>query len=123
MDPGIHTISGVSTPASSLGGSLAYNSDVAAGQLVVFQGASEVPVSELIRVERATRKNSQLAAAQRVALKMGGSGCVARRFLSGRDFHPTSLKADSDSAGHAIGIVVLPAKLSVVVEIGSDSRR
>jgi hypothetical protein len=50
---------------------LAYNSDVAAGQLAVFQGASEAPISELIRVERATRKNSQLAAAQRVALKMG----------------------------------------------------
>src|ERR1700745_2273100 len=50
---------------------LAYNSDVAAGQLAVFQGASEAPISELIRVERATRKNSQPAAAQRVALKMG----------------------------------------------------
>ncbi len=50
---------------------LAYNSDVAAGQLAVFQGASEAPISESIGVERATRKNSQLAAAQRVALKMG----------------------------------------------------
>src|SRR6266404_3590367 len=50
---------------------LAYSSDVAAGQLAVFQGASEAPISELIRVERATRKNSQLAAARRVALKMG----------------------------------------------------
>jgi hypothetical protein len=50
---------------------LAYNGDVAAGQLAVFQGASEAPISELIRVERATRKNSQLAAARRVALKMG----------------------------------------------------
>jgi hypothetical protein len=56
---------------------LAYNSDVAAGQLAVFQagpsrtGGSEAPISELIRVERATRKNSQLAAAQRLALKMG----------------------------------------------------
>jgi hypothetical protein len=50
---------------------LAYNGDVAAGQLAVFQGASEAPMSELIRVERATRKNSQLAAAQRVALEMG----------------------------------------------------
>src|SRR5258708_37914315 len=50
---------------------LASNSDVAAGQLAVFQGASEAPISESIRVERATRKNSQLAAAQRVALKMG----------------------------------------------------
>jgi hypothetical protein len=50
---------------------LAYNSDVAAGQLAVFQGASEALIFESIRVERATRKNSQLAAAQRVALKMG----------------------------------------------------
>ena len=43
----------------------------AAGQLAVFQGASEAPISGSIRAERATRKNSQLAAAQRVALKMG----------------------------------------------------
>src|SRR3984893_19448683 len=50
---------------------LAYNGDVAAGQLAVFQGASEAPISGLIRVKRATRKNSQLAAARRVALKMG----------------------------------------------------
>src|ERR1700741_3682295 len=33
---------------------LAYNSDVAAGQLAVFQGVSEAPISELIPVERAT---------------------------------------------------------------------
>jgi hypothetical protein len=51
---------------------LAYNGDVAAGQLAVFQGASEAPISELIRVERATRKNSQPAAAHGIALKMGG---------------------------------------------------
>jgi len=50
---------------------LAYNGDIAAGQLAVFQGASEAPISELIRAERATRKNSQPAAAQRVVLKMG----------------------------------------------------
>ena len=50
---------------------LAYNRDIAVGQLAVFQGASEAPISELIRVEQATRKNSQLATAQRVALKMG----------------------------------------------------
>jgi len=57
---------------------LAYSSDVAAGQLAVFRGASEAPISELIRVERATRKNNQLAAAQRVVLKMGrrpSGGC------------------------------------------------
>ncbi|PWT81058.1 MAG: hypothetical protein C5B58_10425 [Acidobacteria bacterium] len=40
-------------------------------QLAVFQGASEAAVSEFIRVERATRKNRQLATARRVALKMG----------------------------------------------------
>ena len=56
---------------------LANNGDVAAGQLAVFQGgpsrtgSNEVPISGFIRVERATRKNSQLAAARRVALKMG----------------------------------------------------
>ena len=50
---------------------LTYNGDVAAGQLAVFQGASEAPISGFIRVKRATRKNSQLAAARRVALKMG----------------------------------------------------
>src|SRR5260370_41039489 len=50
---------------------LAYNGDVAAGQLAVFQGASEAPISGFLRVKRATRKNSQLAAARRVALKMG----------------------------------------------------
>ena len=50
---------------------LAYNGDVAAGQLAVFQGASEAPISGFIRVKRATRKNSQLAAARRVALKTG----------------------------------------------------
>ena len=43
----------------------------AAGQLAVFQGASEARISESIQVERATRKNSQPAAARRVALKMG----------------------------------------------------
>ena len=42
---------------------LAYNGDVAADQLAVFQSASEAPISESIRVERAKRKNSQLAAA------------------------------------------------------------
>src|ERR1700687_5038527 len=55
---------------------LAYNGDVAAGQLAVFQGGpsrtgGKAPISGLIRVKRATRKNSQLAAARRGALKMG----------------------------------------------------
>jgi len=43
----------------------------AAGQLAVFQGASEASISGSIRAERATQKNSQPAAALRVALKMG----------------------------------------------------
>jgi len=55
---------------------LAYNGDVAAGQLAVFQGGpsrtgGKAPISGFIRVERATRKNSQMAAARRVALKTG----------------------------------------------------
>jgi hypothetical protein len=67
---------------------LTYSGDVAAGQLAVFQGASEAPIPPHFdscldgysadqrkngagRVERATRKNSQLTAARRVALKMG----------------------------------------------------
>src|SRR5271165_1916691 len=55
---------------------LAYNGDVAGGQLTVFQGGpsrtgGRAPISGSIRAERATRKNSQLVAARRVALKMG----------------------------------------------------
>ena len=42
----------------------------AAGQLAVFQGGAKCPYL-CHTVERATRKNSQLAAARRVALKMG----------------------------------------------------
>jgi hypothetical protein len=45
---------------------LAYSGDIAADQLAVFQGASEAPISEFIRAERATRKNGQLAAARRL---------------------------------------------------------
>src|ERR1700724_808036 len=55
---------------------LAYYGDVAAVQLAVLQGGpsrtgGKVPISGLIRVERATGKNSHLAAARKVALKMG----------------------------------------------------
>src|SRR5271157_3330797 len=53
----------------------------------VFQGASEAPISGFIRVKRATRKNSQLAAARRVALKMAG-GRVARRLRINLDMRP-----------------------------------
>jgi hypothetical protein len=65
----------------------------AAGQFAVFQGgpsrtgSNEAPISELIRVERATQKNSQLAAAQRVALKWAG-GRVARRLRIHLDMRP-----------------------------------
>jgi hypothetical protein len=44
----------------------------AVGQLVVFQGASEAPISEPIRVDPLRRrKNGQPATAQWVAMKMG----------------------------------------------------
>jgi hypothetical protein len=54
---------------------LAYTGDVAAGQLAVFLGASEAPVSGFIPAERATQKNRQPAASLRVALKMGWRLC------------------------------------------------
>jgi hypothetical protein len=66
---------------------LAYNGDVAAGQLAAFQGRAggKAPISGLIRAERAAPKNSQLAAAQKVALKMPAAallvGYVPPRFL------------------------------------------
>src|SRR5260370_7610511 len=44
-------------------------------------------ISRLIRKERATQKNSQPAAARRVALKMGGVG-VARRLQIDSDMRP-----------------------------------
>src|SRR5271166_7126643 len=63
---------------------LTYNDDVAAGRLAVFQGGSsrtggKAPISGFIRVERATRKNSQPVTARRVALKMGRLGETYRR--------------------------------------------
>src|SRR5580692_4786318 len=73
---------------------LTYNDDVAAGQLAVFQGASEAPLSGFIRVERATRKNSQPAAARRVALKMGRrlrcSSVTSRTSLRGAEANQTA---------------------------------
>ena len=55
---------------------LVYNGDVTAGQLAVFQGASEAPISESYGSSPAVagRKNSQLAPARRVAMKMGRLG-------------------------------------------------
>ncbi|HEY1477790.1 MAG TPA: hypothetical protein VGF37_08910 [Chthoniobacterales bacterium] len=61
---------------------LAYNGDVAAGQLAVFQGASEAPISAFIRVERATRKNSQLAAARRVCVENGPAAALLVGYVS-----------------------------------------
>jgi hypothetical protein len=52
------------------------NMAFAVGHLAVFQGGA-TSISGSIREERATRKNSQLATARRVAMKMG-------RRLSGR---------------------------------------
>ena len=48
----------------------------AGGQLAVFQGASEAPISESIRVERATRKNSQLAPARRGGVENGPAAAL-----------------------------------------------
>jgi len=63
-------------------------------QLAVFQGASEVPISEFIRVERATRKNSKLAKARRVAMKMGRRlRCSSVTYQS--RYAPSSRLADS----------------------------
>ena len=92
---------------------LAYSGDVAAGQLAVFQGASEAPIPPHFclllvwpfrsrrkngagRVERATGKNSQPAAARRVAFKMGRRprcSSVTYRFR----YAPSSRLADGPS--------------------------
>jgi hypothetical protein len=66
---------------------LANNGDVAGGQLAVFQGASEAPISESYGSSEQRGKNSQLAPARRVALKMGG-GRVARRLRIDSDMRP-----------------------------------
>src|SRR5208337_2637660 len=67
---------------------LAYNGDVDAGQLAVFQGGpsrtgGKAPISEphtgRASPAAAGRKNTQLAAARRVALKMGRLGETYRR--------------------------------------------
>jgi len=55
---------------------LAYNDDVAAGRLAVFRGGpsrtgNKAPIPGFIGAGRAMRKNGQLVAARRVALKMG----------------------------------------------------
>ena len=70
---------------------LAYNSDVAAGQLAVFQGASEAPYLDRYGPSPAAagRKNSQLAAAQRVALKMGRRR-IARRVTYRSRYAPST---------------------------------
>jgi hypothetical protein len=54
----------------------------AAGQLAVFQGASEAPISGSIRAERATRKNSQLAAARRGCVENGPAAALLVGYVS-----------------------------------------
>jgi hypothetical protein len=69
---------------------LAYNDDVARqapGQLAVFQGASEAPISELIRVERATRKKQPTG--------RGPKGCVENGLAAVRRL-PDRLRIDLD---------------------------
>ncbi|MBV9645641.1 MAG: hypothetical protein JO334_18945 [Verrucomicrobia bacterium] len=73
-------------PESVLRNRLAYNGDIVAGQLAVFRGASKAPISELIRAERATWKNSQLAAAQTMVVRFERNDVVlyVRRYASSR---------------------------------------
>ena len=66
---------------------------MAAGQLAVFEGGPSrtgltvaTSISRLIRKERATRENSQPAAARRVALKMGRR--LPDRLRIGSDMRP-----------------------------------
>jgi hypothetical protein len=59
---------------------LAYNGDVAAGQLAVFQGASEAPISD--PYGRATRKNSQLAAAREGCVENGPAAALLVGYVS-----------------------------------------
>jgi len=61
---------------------LAYNPGIAAGQLAVLQGASEAPISELIRVERATRKNGQLDAAHKGCVENGPAAALLVGYVS-----------------------------------------
>ena len=62
---------------------LANNGDVAGGQLAVFQGASEAPISESYGSSEQTRQNSQLAPPRRVALKMGQAAALLVGYASG----------------------------------------
>ena len=57
---------------------------------LIFEGASEVPTSGLIRVKRATRKNSQPARPRGLHRK-GAGGCVAR--WSGMNLNTGALPA------------------------------
>jgi predicted transcriptional regulator len=59
------------------------NGDVASGQLAVFQGASEAPISESYGSSEQRGKNGQLVPARRVALKMvRRPRCSSDTFLS-----------------------------------------
>jgi hypothetical protein len=73
---------------------LANNGSVATGQLAVFQGASEVPIADSYGPSEQCWKNSQQAAARRVALKMGGRlGCSSITYRFG--YGPSSRLAGS----------------------------
>src|ERR1700724_1030053 len=84
-------------PEDNLVYRLAYNGDVAAGQLAVFQGASEAPISGFDTGQAspaaAGRKNSQLAAARRGGVEIGrrpGCSSVTYQFR----YAPSSRLAD-----------------------------
>ena len=68
------------------------NMTFAGDQLAVFQGASEAAISEFIRFERATRKNSQLATARRVAMKTGRRRRLPDRLRIDPDMRPPRVR-------------------------------
>src|SRR5271165_5811397 len=67
---------------------LTYNGDVAAGQLAVFQGASEAPISGFIRVERATRKNRPTGRGPEGCVENGPAAALLVGYVSDLDMRP-----------------------------------
>src|SRR5271167_2789320 len=66
---------------------LAYSGDVAAGQLAVFQGASEAPISESYGSSEQRGKTANWPRPRGLRGKWAG-GCVARRSRIGSDRLP-----------------------------------
>jgi hypothetical protein len=69
---------------------LAYNGDVSAGQLAVFQGASEAPISGSIRAEPGSCRTEKqpIGRGPKGCVENGVGGCVARRLCIDLDMRP-----------------------------------